>query len=109
MATKLKVLMLLLLGASVSYAGTVYIPPETMWDTWVMQDGDDYHPEETKGFAFFALLATKDSGIVCRYCRTLSSTEKQMNRPPITYDDSGLRLKDEPFGAGAAFGFMEVY
>ena len=32
-----------LLTAVISMAGTVYIPPEGMWDTWVMQDGDDYH------------------------------------------------------------------
>lgn len=33
----------LVFGVSNARAGTVYIPPEKMWDTWVMQDGEDYH------------------------------------------------------------------
>ena len=32
-----------LVTASMCFAGVVYDPPEGMWDTWVMQDGDEYH------------------------------------------------------------------
>jgi len=32
-----------LVAASVCRAGLVYDPPEGMWDTWVLQDGEDYH------------------------------------------------------------------
>ena len=32
-----------LAAASICNAGVVYQPPEGMWDTWLFQDGDDYH------------------------------------------------------------------